>query len=444
MKNYQALLNFKKSVNYDALELSENDFIDECHQQLLNYRDNNTPITDPLVIAKLHDLYAGDDNNVTLFRGLLFENENQTSKFNSSIEGGYLSNGLPSALSSNKSIAKEFATTQKTYDDMDLARAFSEKRQLGEVVTGYEGSLISVDINTKYCIDMSKAGLSVESEFLMLPCISAKIIADERQIPFSRMFDSGELSIESVVNDRSEQQDDALNYVLINFSEQLTKQQIDGLCKRYNAKEKHNQNISNKILFDADTEILKRAENTEQVQFFKKNSSTNSHSEDDRDGIFVHPNGCIMKEWNTSVYVGYKSVNKVLLCAEIDVSPEVLDLANRGLLYQEQIDEITDKCNLLCQAIADATHHKEFRATELEDQTSKLLRDFGSPISLKIMGDALSPNRHSELNVLNDKTLVSSKNDLRNHSDIVKKSLGDFIKGVASGKPSENRPKPRV
>ena len=443
MSNDKSLLNFKKSVNQHIINLSEDDLIKECRRQLINYRDSNIPITNTAILSKIHDLYCGDDEELTLFRGLLFNNKKQTECFNESINDGFIQQHLPTALTSNKSIASEFATTQKTYDDMDLARAFAENRKLGEVITGYEGALLTVNVNSKYCIDLSKAGLSAESEFLMLPNITAKITNDERKLPFSRLFENGQLTIDSVVNDRSNGSENALNYVLINFSDQLTKNQVGHLCDRYT--EKNNQQMrSDDAKFLADHgDVLSNAKSTGEIQYIKKTEHKPYDKKESDYGVFVHPNGSVLREWNTTEYVNHKSVNKVLLCTDAHPSYTVVDLAKRGVLYKSQLDQLEDNCNLICAAITDVAKHDKYRATELEHNTFELLRDFASPIALSVMSDAMTPDRSACLTVLNKTESVTSKDDLRAHAEMTKKALLQFAKSVESGRPSGNRPKPR-
>lgn len=444
MSNEEALLGFKESINYDEVQLSENDFIEECKRQLVNYRDSNIKITDPAIWSKLHDMYSGDDRELTLFRGLLFNSEQHTKQFNESIKNGSLLSGLSGALTANKCIAKEFATTQKTYDDMDLARDFSDKRKLGEVVTGYEGALLTLNVNSKYCIDFSKAGMSAESEFLMLPNISATIINDERQMPFSRLFETGQLTVESVVDDRSKESENALNYVLINFSDQLTRKQIDGLCERYNAKTKIQQDLDDTKFLAGHEGIIEKAKVTNEVQYIKKIEQNPLNKKESHYGVFIHPNGSIIREWNTTEYVNHKLVNKVLLCTDAHPSCAVIDLAERGLLYKAQLGKLEDSCNLICAAITDIAKHHEYRATELEHQTFELLRDFASPMALSIMGDAITSDRPKYLDVLNDTKSVCSKDDLRAHAELAKHALSRLAKEILSGRPSENRPKPKM
>ena len=423
--------------------MSHQDFLEMCQQQLERYHVDNIPIMDNNVILQLHEMYAGDDKQVIAYRGLLFATKEQTTKFENKIIDGVLFNLMPSALTTDKAIAGGFSNTQKTYNDMGMARESMSSAAKGEIVSGYEGALLTVLVNSKDCIDLSKAGMGAEGELLMLPSASAKIIEHERKIPLSRQFANRSITIDSVCNDLTDSSIVPLNYILINFSDQLNDSQINGLCNRFSTIQKQQQDSDDKKFLASQEGILVRAKNTNQIQYFQKTHRNLISRNDEISGVFVHPNGIILREWNTTERVNFKSVPKTVICLDANPSAEIVDLAKRNLLNSKQLEALSNQANMMCEAITDATKHEAFKATEIDHDTIATLRDFASPLALTIMSNAMSPDKGRELRDLDRTATIASNRDRLNHADNVKKAMEKLFVSIVTGKPSKNRPSPR-
>ncbi|PSV00574.1 hypothetical protein [Photobacterium kishitanii] len=419
---------------------------DYADSLLRRFFEDNVQITDPEILQTLHSRYSGDDEKKTGYRGMLFNNEIQTQNFHNSVKEGVFSHFLTSSISNVKRIANEFAHTQKTYNDMSMARASMAGLKAGETVSGYEGVLIEIEYNAKDCIDLSRAGLCTESELLLLPNKPAKILSIERKIPLRRQFAERMITIDECLQHESNQSTPEFNYIINNFLGKLTENQIVRLCElseKERLKDFKQACDSNNISID----LFKKAEKTGEVQLIK-HEEKRSLGEKYNSYIYIHPNGTVLQDHYSDTPLRGGSRKWVLegtLCAFSSLPILTTSLAKDGVLTNvkggEILNSLKKMSDSICQAIIDVTKLAEFKCTEIEHNTLNDIRDFSSPIMLEIVANAMNPDKGKAIRALNDNAHnVSTWREIREHNDKVAKELVKLGRAIEIGKPSNFNP----
>lgn len=154
---------------YRDYEEDEDYSLDDSDRWLHNYthKEQKWGATEDIV-ADLLDKYANDEE-LTIYRGMNFDTEEEFNEFMKTIEEGKRTStkGI-SSWSPSRHTAWTFAITRPTYFlNMELMRAEDKKSKEREYMIGYRGVILKTTIKPGQGIDVRKSNHGAESEVIL-------------------------------------------------------------------------------------------------------------------------------------------------------------------------------------------------------------------------------------------------------------------------------------
>lgn len=254
----------------------------------------------------------GNEEDVTVYRGLNFATKEEYSKFMDTIKDNKFTTSGCSSWSPNKSEAETFAITRPSYMefmDPENMKLIQQQRSNAERIVGYRGVLLQTRIKANKGIDMRRTDFAKESEIILGPGTYRIKVVDV-------------LSYKDMVNESSV---DEIIYSLRNKKDQLNN------FLRYVYKHFNPDDISS----ESKDIIFKNKINYKAVGFYKvEYEENNKYSANDSDEIRVHFYAGKQSEWyndNKNELVKKKAKKTFRKCID-----EVFDL------YEEHMHE----CNI--------------------------------------------------------------------------------------------------
>ena len=112
----------------------------------------------------------GNEESITVYRGLNFATKEEYQKFIDSIDNGKMTTNSCSSWSPNKNEAETFAITRPSYMefmDTDNMKLISKQHKEAERITGYRGVLLQTRIKPYTGIDLRRTDFAKETEIIL-------------------------------------------------------------------------------------------------------------------------------------------------------------------------------------------------------------------------------------------------------------------------------------
>lgn len=161
----------------------------------------------------------GNEEPITVYRGLNFATKEEYTSFMNSIKDGKIKNDDCSSWSPNKNEAETFAITRPSYMefmDADNMKLISKQHKEAERITGYRGVLLQTRIKPHTGIDLRRTDFAKETEIILGAGTYKVKVVDV--LSYKDMID--ESSIDDIIyslRNKREECKSFINYVMKNF-----------------------------------------------------------------------------------------------------------------------------------------------------------------------------------------------------------------------------------
>lgn len=192
--------------------------LDDVDGTLTRYTIN--PITPLIGIFKDAVERYGNEESVTIYRGLNFATKEEYDNFMKSIRNGVIDNKSCSSWSPNRNEAEIFAITRPSYMefmDPENMALISKQGKESERIVGYRGVLLRTRIKPNTGIDLRRTEFAKESEIILGP--GSYKVKVEDILSYKDMID--ESTVDDIIYSLRNKKDkckEFLNYVFKHFS----------------------------------------------------------------------------------------------------------------------------------------------------------------------------------------------------------------------------------
>jgi len=179
----------------------------------------------------------GNEEPLTLYRGLNFKHKDDYERFTNSIQDGVLILDTMSSWSRDREEALNFAITRPIFNiDKELSTDTDIAKSQDEAMVGYKGIILKTAISSNTGVDTSKAGIASEDE-VILP--SGQYSVEYEAInKFSDMIDSSDIDdiihktiIKPTLTDSYIEK--FSKYIMKRYPDKLSRNTINELIKAY-------------------------------------------------------------------------------------------------------------------------------------------------------------------------------------------------------------------
>lgn len=190
----------------------------------------------------------GNMEPLTIHRGLNFDSPLQYQKFMNTIKDGNISITGMSSWSRDEEEAMNFAITKPTFTLNQSLASQLTNRDDGEVMTGYQGIVLTIRIPRTSGVDVGLTPHAAEDE-IILPRGTYKIVNCRVLSPFKNMIDMFDLddTIKKTMNKTTisdSYMDRFSEYILRKYPQRLKKDTINEIIQKYGGVGLKPENVS--------------------------------------------------------------------------------------------------------------------------------------------------------------------------------------------------------